>query len=336
MITFEQLEGRLDGALREGNPEVESVTDPGHGSDRVAEIWFEGPVDSAHPVIVEDNIDTVDAPEVLRVPSLSDQLTPLLRAFETDPDETGVHDSAHVHGSFSHGDSLYVGPGVSIGPDVTVGDNVRIEANVTIRGETRIGDDVRLHPGVRLESPVTIGDRTEIHANSVIGTDGYGYEQTGEGHEKIPQLGRVEIGSDVEIGAGVAIDRATYGATTIGSGSKLDNHVHVAHNCEIGEDCLMVAKSGIAGSVTLGDGVILTGMAAVEDHNTLADNVIVAAKAGVTKDIEEEGAVVSGFPARPHSEELKIKAARRKLPALRRTVRELKQQLDELRKKGDN
>jgi UDP-3-O-[3-hydroxymyristoyl] glucosamine N-acyltransferase len=179
---------------------------------------------------------------------------------------------------------------------------------------------------------VEIGNRTVIHSNTVIGSDGYGYEQTGEDHEKIPQVGRVIIHEDVEIGASAAVDRATYGRTVIGAGSKLDNHVHVAHNCKIGENCLLVAKSGLAGSVTLGDNVILAGMAAVEDHNTLADGVIVAAKAGVTKDIDEEGAVVSGFPARAHDEQLKIQALSRKLPQFRKDLMELKK---EFNRKGD-
>lgn len=336
MVTFRELEQRLDGASRNGNPDVKMVREPGSGSESVAEIWFEGPVESRWPVIVDESVESVDAPDVLRVPSLSDQLADVLRAFETEPDRWGISEAAHVDDSFVHGDRVYVGPGATIGPDVSVGENVRIEADVTIAGSATLGDDVHLHSGVRLESPVTIGDRTVIHANTVVGTDGYGYEQTESGHGKIPQLGRVEIGDDVEIGAGAAIDRATFGATKIGSGSKLDNHVHVAHNCEVGENCLMVAKSGLAGSVTLGDGVVLAGMAAVEDHNTLADNVIVAAKAGVTKDIEEEGAVVSGFPARPHGEELKIKAIRRKLPSLRKTVLQIKDEVSDLQQKGDS
>ncbi|MFB6226729.1 MAG: UDP-3-O-(3-hydroxymyristoyl)glucosamine N-acyltransferase [bacterium] len=335
MVTFKQLEEHLDGVERRGNPHLESLEEAGRGSDTVAELWFDGPVESDFPVIADSEIESIQAPHVLLVPSLSDQLSSLLELFVETPDQWGISDNADIHDSFSHGDSVFVGPYTSIGPDVTVGDQVRIEAGVTIDGNVTLGDDVHLHSGVRFESPAEVGSGTIIHANTVIGTDGYGYEQTDHGHEKIPQIGRVEIGENVEIGAGVAIDRATFGATRIGSGSKLDNHVHVAHNCELGENCLMVAKSGLAGSVTLGDNVILAGKAAVEDHNTIADDVIVAAKAGVTKDVEDAGSVVSGFPARPHQEELKIKAVRRKLPSLRKRLIELENAVNDI-EQGEN
>lgn len=329
MVSLQQLAESLEGTTLEGDADLHGLDEPGHGSSTVAEVWFEGPVESSHPVIADAALEVSEAEPLLRVDELSDQLTVLLRFFAEEQREWGISEAASVAGDFSAEDPVYVGPHATIGEGVEVGRNVRIDSNVHVEGPARIGDEVHLHSGVRVVSPAEIGDRTVVHANTVIGSDGYGYEQTGEGHEKIPQLGKVVVHEDVEIGAGAAIDRATYGRTVIGAGSKLDNHVHVAHNCTIGENCLMVAKSGLAGSVTLGDNVILAGMAAVEDHNTLADGVIVAAKAGVTKDVEEEGTVVSGFPARPHSEQLKIQAVTRKLPQLREDVRSLKRKFEQ-------
>jgi UDP-3-O-[3-hydroxymyristoyl] glucosamine N-acyltransferase len=330
VVTFEELVDVLDGTSAEGNPELVSVDEPGEGAADVAELWFDGEGTSPHPVIVDESVARdVDAPSRLIVPNLSDQLTSILRCFAPDnPDYTGVSEDASISEDALIGDPVEVGPFTEIGSEVTLGDRVSIGSGVTIEGPAEIADGVEIGHGVRIVSPVDIGENTVIHANTVIGTDGYGYEQTAQGHEKIPQIGRVKIGADVEIGAGVAIDRATFGSTVIGKGSKLDNHVHVAHNCKIGENCLMVAKSGLAGSVTLGDGVILAGMAAVEDHNELADNVIVAAKSGVTKDVTEEGTIVSGFPARQHEERLKIQALQRKLPQIRQDVIDLKQTLD--------
>jgi UDP-3-O-[3-hydroxymyristoyl] glucosamine N-acyltransferase len=330
MVTFDELADVLEGTSAEGNPELVSVDEPGEGASDVAELWFDGSGTSSHPVIVDETVAAeVDAPARLIVPNLSEQLTSILECFVTEKtDFSGVSKDASVSEDASIGKPVEVGPFTEIGPGVTLGDRVSIGSGVTISGPAEIADGVEIGPGVKIVSPVEIGEDTTIHANTVIGSDGYGYEQTAEGHEKIPQIGRVEIGADVEIGAGVAIDRATFGSTVIGKGSKLDNHVHVAHNCTIGENCLMVAKSGLAGSVTLGDGVILAGMAAVEDHNELANNVIVAAKSGVTKDVTEEGTIVSGFPARKHEERLKIQALQRKLPQIREDVIELKQTLN--------
>lgn len=336
VVTFAELASRFPGAERDGNdPEITGVAGPSEGGKTRAEIWFEGPVDTEAPAVVDGSVTVTRAPAVLRLPDLSEVLPELLDVFVGSPETWGISPDAHVANDFKHGDPVYVGPAVHVGPEVTVGDGVRLEPGVVILGEVTLGDGVVLHPNVSLQSPARLGDRCVVHANSVIGADGYGYRQEDGTHQKTPQIGRVVIGDDVEIGSCVTIDRATFGTTRIGSGTKIDNHVQIAHNATIGENCLLVSHSGLAGSASIGDGVVLAAQAGIRDHVHVADGVVVAGRGAVTKDIDEEGAIVSGFPARDHQEEIKHKAALRRVPQLRRRVRELERDLEELREASE-
>ncbi len=330
MVSFAELADELAGA-RTPDPsvEVEGVGGPGEGGPERAEIWFEGPVDAASPVVVDGGVEVRRSEGVLRVEDLSEELPDLLGFFREEPDEWGIHPAASAAEDFEHGEPVYVGPGAHVGPRVTVGEGVRVESGVVLVGDVTLGDGVRLHPNVSIQSPARLGDHCEVHANTVIGADGYGYRQEDGEHRKTPQVGRVEIGEDVEIGSCVTIDRATFGTTRIGRGTKIDNHVQIAHNCTIGEGCLLVSHSGLAGSASIGDGVILAAQAGVRDHVHVADHVIVGGKAGVTKDVTEEGTVVSGFPAQDHREEMRLKAALRRVPELRETVRRLERNLSD-------
>lgn len=334
MNTFSELAETLTHCSIDGkDAEVSSVAEPGEGSKHEAELWFDGPVESESPVIADDSISDIQAPSVLRVDDLSTQLPAVLEFFQSSKDTWGIHSSATVADDFQCGDPVYVGPNTSIGSNVVLGDDVRIGPNVTILGTVQIADGVEIQSGVRIESPASIGENTRIHANSVIGSDGYGYEQIDGEHRKVPQIGGVEIGADVEIGAAVTVDRGTYGNTVIGDGCKFDNQVHIAHNTKVGDYCLLVAMSGTAGSAELGDHVILAGKAGVKDHVRLADGVTVAARAGVTKDIDEAGAIVSGFPARDHSKQLKIEAHLQKLPRFRKQLKSLKESVENLQER---
>lgn len=241
----------------------------------------------------------------------------------------GVHPTAVV------GHNVTMGEGVSIGAHAVVEDHAVLKAGVKVfplayvGHEAEIGEDTLIYPQCFIGERVIIGARCIIHAGAMLGCDGFGFLQTPQGHRKIPQIGTVIVGDDVEVGACSTIDRATVAATRIGRGTKIDDHVHVAHNCVIGENCLMCGQVGIAGSTTIGNNVIMGGQAGVNDHVTIGDNVMIGAATDVLGDIPEPG-VYSGYGARPHQTQLRIQAAAVRVPDLLRKVRALEKRLEEL------
>jgi UDP-3-O-[3-hydroxymyristoyl] glucosamine N-acyltransferase len=240
----------------------------------------------------------------------------------------GIHPTAVVASDAELGPGCAVGPYAVIGRRARLGARSVVHAHAVIGEGTEIGEDSVIFPQVVLYSRTIVGARAKIHSGSVIGADGFGYEWNGRGHQKIPQIGRVRIGDDVEIGANATIDRATTGETVIGPGTKVDNLVQVAHNVRTGAHCLIVSQVGIAGSTTLGNGVVLAGQAGVKDHVHLGDGVQAAGKSGVWGD-QPAGARVSGHPARPHREEIRIQGALGQLPELLKRVAELERRLAE-------
>lgn len=241
----------------------------------------------------------------------------------------GVHPTAVV------GAGVELADNVSIGPHVTIGDGARIESGVVLHAgvyvgaESEVGAETVVYPNAVIREGVRIGRRCIIHANAVIGSDGYGFVQADGLHHKVPQIGGVIIGDDVEIGACVTIDRATCGQTRIGRGTKIGNLTQVAHNVVIGEDCLIVGVLGIGGSSHIGNRVTLAGQVGVAHHVNLGDDVTVGAQSLITKDIPS-GAFVSGSPARPHREQLKLQAAAQKVPEALREIAQLRQRIEEL------
>jgi UDP-3-O-[3-hydroxymyristoyl] glucosamine N-acyltransferase len=235
----------------------------------------------------------------------------------------------------ARGADVEIGPDVFIGPFVTLGDRVKVGARVRIWAGVFVGDDVEigedsiLYPNVTVREGSVIGRRAIVHSGAVIGSDGFGYVQHEGRHHKIPQLGRVVIEDDVELGANVTIDRATFGRTIIGRGSKVDNLVQIAHNVTIGPDTILVAQVGIAGSTRLGAHVVVGGQAGLADHLEIGDRVMIAAQAGVAGSVPE-GQIVSGTPAQPHATSLRIHQLILRLPHLRRELRELAERVREL------
>ena len=238
----------------------------------------------------------------------------------------GIHPTAVV------GPGTQIEDDVTIGPSVVIGERCRIGRNAVIMGgcvlgrEVVVGEESILYPHVTLYDRTVLGARVFLHSGVVIGSDGFGYATDAGRHVKIPHIGRVVVEDDVEIGANTTIDRATLGETRIGAGTKIDNLVQIGHNVTIGPHCIIVAQVGIAGSVRIGSGVILAGKVGVSDHVTIGDGVTVLARSLVTKDIPA-GITVSGSPARPHRDELKLEAARHRALDLLARVDALEQAL---------
>jgi UDP-3-O-[3-hydroxymyristoyl] glucosamine N-acyltransferase len=252
-----------------------------------------------------------------------------LSLFERRPEPKGLMEPIFLSKDVSLGEGVTIYPFVYVGARARIGNNVTIYPLVTIGEDVEIGDGTVIYPNVTIYPGTVIGKRVRIHAGSVVGSDGFGYFFDGKVHVKIPQIGNVIVEDDVEIGANVAVDRATIGSTIIRRGVKIDNLVQVAHNVEIGEDSLIVAQVGIAGSVTIGRNVILAGQVGVRDHVRIGDNVRAAGKTGITKDVKD-GETVSGNPHMRHDEWKRLQFYLRRLPLLFRRLKEL-----EARVKGE-
>jgi UDP-3-O-[3-hydroxymyristoyl] glucosamine N-acyltransferase len=232
---------------------------------------------------------------------------------------TGIDRRAIVHPSATVGPEASIDPFASIGENTNVGKRTCIHANVVIGKNCRLGDDVVLHPNVVLYDDTILGDRVIIHANSVIGADGFGYRFQHGKNVKVPQLGNVVVGNDVEIGACSTIDRGTFQATLIGEGTKIDNLVQVAHNCKIGKHNIFAAQVGIAGSCVTGNNVFLGGQAGISDHIRVGDGAAFGAKTGVFHDVAA-GKRMFLYPEFEERDAGRIIACLRKLPGMRKDL----------------
>jgi len=241
----------------------------------------------------------------------------------------GVHPSAAVAPDAKIGKDVCIQANVVIGEGSVIGDRVVLCPGVVIGAGCVIGDDSFLHPRVTVMDRVQIGKRVIIHPGAVIGSDGFGYVTINGKHRKVPHIGTVVIEDDVEIGANTTVDRGVCGATRIGRGTKIDNLVQVGHNVEIGEDCLVVAMAGLAGSAIVGDRVTIAGQAGVAGHLTVGDDSVIAARGLVARDLPPKS-FVSGFPARPHRENMRVIAATQKLPEALESLSELSRRVSDL------
>jgi UDP-3-O-[3-hydroxymyristoyl] glucosamine N-acyltransferase len=238
----------------------------------------------------------------------------------------GIDPRAHVHAAARIGEQASILPFASVGEGSVIGARCWLHTGAVVGRECKLGDDVVLYPNVVLYDGTILGNRVIIHANAVIGADGFGYRLHDGRHVKVPQLGHVEIGDDVEIGACTTIDRGTFQATRIGDGTKIDNLVQIAHNCRIGRHNLLVSQMGIAGSSSTGDYVVIAGQVGIRDHVHIGDGALIGAKAGVTKDVPP-GERMLGAPATPEKEQKRILMTLERLPDMRRDLRHVKQHL---------
>lgn len=328
-ITLGDLARRL-GAEVGGDPDLPitgaAVLDDARPGDLVrveSERWLEAAeASAATALIVPNDLAGVSRPS-LRV---ADPAVTFVRAMEilypALPASPGVHPTAVIGVGVELGEGCSIGAHVVVGAGAWIGPGVVVHPQVVIGEGTRVGEGSELLPRVTLYPYVTIGQRVRIHAGTVIGADGFGYLHSREGHRKRPHVGTVVIEDDVEIGANSTVDRATTGVTRIGAGTKMDNLVHIGHNCDVGRHCLFAAMTGVGGTVRLGDGVALGGHVGVRDNVRLESGVQVTGYSGVWSDLKSPG-LYSGNPARPHRGQLQAQASVQRLPRLARLVTDL-------------
>jgi UDP-3-O-[3-hydroxymyristoyl] glucosamine N-acyltransferase len=285
------------------------------GNRRYLKAW---PESKACAVIVHQKWDLEPQHNraIIKVANPDLAMIKVLEAFDPGIPEISktIHATAVVEDSATIQEGAKIGAGCYIGHNVVIGKNVMIYPNVTIMDDTSIGDGSIIWPGTVIRERSIIGRNCIFHINVSIGADGFGYRprEDGRGLAKVPQIGNVVIGNEVEIGANSCVDRGKFSSTIIGDGCKIDNLVQIAHNCVMGRSCIMAGHSGLAGSVTLGDGVVIGGSASIKDHTTIHSGATVGAGSGVIGDVEA-GATVLGYPACDAREKLKQWVAVKKL-----------------------
>lgn len=262
---------------------------------------------------------------LIRVPNAYQALAQLLEMYEqSQPKKTGIEQPSFIDASATVGDFAYIGAFSYIGSNVKIGNNVQIHPQVYIGDNVTIGDNTILFPGVKIYKNCIIGDHCTIHAGSVIGSDGFGFAPSANNeYKKVAQIGNVVLKDHVEIGANTTVDRATMGSTIIAKGVKLDNLVQIAHNVEVGENTVIAALSGIAGSSKIGSNCMFGGQTGIAGHLQIANKTKLGAQTGVTKSITKEDTILLGSPAMNVGQFNKAYVVFRRLP-------ELKKQLDEL------
>jgi UDP-3-O-[3-hydroxymyristoyl] glucosamine N-acyltransferase len=279
------------------------------------------------------NRDFVPEKEVsttlIRVDNAYECLAKLLTLVDSvKPKKQGISAKSDISESAKIGDNVYVGAFVVIGDGVVIGDNVQIYPNTFIDDNVVVGDGTVIYAGVKIYDGCRIGARCVLHAGAVVGSDGFGHAPDAEGHyHKIPQVGNVVIEDDVELGSNTTIDRATMGSTVIRRGVKIDNLVQVAHNVEIGEDTVIAAQSGIAGSTKIGKRCMLGGQVGISGHITIADGSIFGAQSGVPSNIKEPNQIWQGYPVMPIMGFRRLTVLQKQLPDLSRRVHELEKKM---------
>ena len=337
--TLKELADLL-GAQLHGDPDLEVTGPASLGEATAGEISFlaqpryasllAGTKATAVVVAADLGVERQDI-ALLRTADPNAAFTKVVQAFapESAITATGVHPSAFVDDSAQVDPSAFVGPLCSVAAGAKIAAGARLLAQVAVGENASVGADTVVHPGVVLYHDVQVGARCLLHAGAVLGSDGFGFEPTPGGWTKVPQCGTVVVEDDVELGANVTIDRARFGATRIGSGVKIDNLVHVAHNVIVGPNALLVAQVGVSGSTEVGPWAILGGQVGVAGHLNIGQGARVAGGSDVFTDVPP-GVDFLGSPARPRMESLRAQAAARRIPKVIEEARSLRARLDEL------
>jgi len=281
-------------------------------------------------VLIDNNIELEDDVPctLVRVDNAYSCVAKLLTMYQSSlPHRRGIHPTAVIAATATVDSDCYIGPYVCIGEGVTIGKGTEIHPHVTIGDGASVGTDTVIYPNVTIYERCRIGSRVIIHAGAVIGADGFGFAPTENGYEKIPQIGIVVIEDDVEIGANTCIDRATFEATIVHRGTKLDNLVQIAHNVEVGENTVMSAQVGIAGSAKVGSWCMFGGQVGIAGHITIGDKVFLGAQSGVPGSLKD-GQQLIGTPPMSQQAYFRSQVIFRRLPELYRDVEELKKKLN--------
>ncbi len=270
---------------------------------------------------------------LVRVDNAYEALAKLMSLYASmKPAKTGISSLASVSDKAKIGKNVYIGPFAVVEDGASIGDNTQIYPLVTIGEGASVGSDCILYPHVTVYYACKIGNRCILHAGSVVGADGFGFAPTPNGYDKIPQIGIAELEDDVEIGANTCIDRSTMGRTLVHKGVKLDNFVQVAHNVEVGENTVISAQSGIAGSSKVGAWCMIGGQSGVSGHITVGDKVNFCAKTGAISNTESNQTIM-GYPAISHRNYLRSSILFKQLPEMDATIRQLKKEIEELKAK---
>jgi len=268
---------------------------------------------------------------MIRVENAYQSFAKLLEVYNTiQRNKVGIEQPSFLDPTAKHGTDIYLGAFAYIGKNVVLGERVKIYPNCYVGDNCIIGDDTTLFPGVKIYSDCVIGKSCTIHAGAIIGADGFGFQPSGGNYQKVAQIGNVIIEDSVEIGANTSIDRATLGSTKICKGVKLDNLIQIAHNVEVGENTVIAAQTGVAGSTKIGANCMIGGQVGIVGHITIGDEVKIAAQSGIGSSIAK-GEILQGSPAIPIGEYKRAYVVFRKLPDLEKRTQEIQKHLSNLR-----
>ena len=281
-------------------------------------------------VLISENIEVKQdvKPTLIKVHDAREAVAKLLQIYESmKPRREGISELAFIDPSAKVGQHCYIGPFVAIGEGVEIGDGCVLHPHVTIGRNARVGANTEIYSNAVIYHDCRVGQRCVLHAGCVIGADGFGFQPTATGYEKIPQIGIAIIEDDVEIGANSCVDRAMMGATVVHRGVKIDNLVQIGHNGEIGSHTVMSAQVGIGGSTKVGEWCMFGGQVGIADHAVIADRVMAGAQAGIPNSIKKEGAAVQGTPAIEGRNFWKSSAVFKNLPDMWAEMNQMKKEI---------
>ena len=284
-------------------------------------------------VLVDDavKLERQTKATLIRVKNAYEAVAKLLQLYQSmQPKKKGIDSLAYIHPTAKVGKDCYIGPFVAIGPEVVIGDGCVLHPHVTIGEKASVGDNTEIYSNAVVYHHCKVGNNCVLHAGCVIGADGFGFAPNAEGYDKIPQIGNVVIEDNVEIGANTCVDRSTMGSTVVHKGVKLDNLVQVAHNCEVGENTVMSAQVGIAGSTKIGAWCMLGGQVGIAGHISIGDKTFLGAQSGVPGNIKGDQTLIGTPPMEPKAY-FKSPARFRRLPDMYKQLNELQKTVEELK-----